>query len=317
MSPQAKISDNVTYEWTIASILNVPIIPLMLCTDKEIELHAYLKTIQYLDFTHSNPDEMPWYDLIEQLQKLLNQYSQTSIKVARDAPLAVHNAVAMLDSPNAENRLMGLESLANSRYEQKDELLLEAIKCTVYDDVHLQAAINFANITDYSDERAIPPLIDHLGKENPTVRNNTIATLTKMGDLAVIPLINCLHDGDKNIRHKAALILRKIGGERAIAPALVCLNDKDSDIRKLAVQILGKFGDERAVIPLIDCLDDEDSSVRYIVSIELGKIGDPAVLPLIECLDNNNQNVRQNAAKILKQIGTREGIVALRQKDMY
>ncbi|MFC1960739.1 HEAT repeat domain-containing protein, partial [Chloroflexota bacterium] len=279
----------------------------------KVELHPRLETIQYLDFKQPNPRNMPWNKLVNRLQEVQEQYSPNSVRVARNAPQVVKNAVEILDTPNVENRLRGLESLANSRYEKSAELLLDIIKYTIYDDVHLLAATKFAKITGYSDERAIPPLIDHLGEENPDAHNNTIATLIKIGDLAVIPLVNCLRNEDRNIHFNAALVLRKIGDKRTVPALIDCLNDKDSDIRKLAVQILGKLHDERAVLPLIDCLDDKDSSVRYKVITELGKIGDARAVPaLINCLEDENPSVRNSAAEALKQINTPGALKALR-----
>ena len=62
MSPEAKISEYVTYEWAFAWGVGVPVIPLML---KPTQLHPRLETLQFLDFT--NRAARPWEKLMKAL----------------------------------------------------------------------------------------------------------------------------------------------------------------------------------------------------------------------------------------------------------
>lgn len=62
MTPEAKASEYVTYEWAFAWGAGVKIIPLLL---KRTELHPRLESLQYLDFT--NRTARPWDTLIELL----------------------------------------------------------------------------------------------------------------------------------------------------------------------------------------------------------------------------------------------------------
>ncbi|HEY3313300.1 MAG TPA: toll/interleukin-1 receptor domain-containing protein [Anaerolineales bacterium] len=64
MTPDAKASEYVTYEWAFAWGAGVKVIPIML---RKTELHLRLETLQYLDFTNSNA--RPW----DTLQKLLGE----------------------------------------------------------------------------------------------------------------------------------------------------------------------------------------------------------------------------------------------------
>src|SRR5687768_6788039 len=48
LSPEAKASEYVTYEWAFAWGVGVPVIPIML---KPTRLHPRLETLQFLDFT--------------------------------------------------------------------------------------------------------------------------------------------------------------------------------------------------------------------------------------------------------------------------
>src|SRR6516162_32042 len=64
MTPEAKASEYVTYEWAFAWGCGVPVIPVMY---KKSELHPRLESLQYLDFTNHN--HRPWNDLMEALQE--------------------------------------------------------------------------------------------------------------------------------------------------------------------------------------------------------------------------------------------------------
>jgi len=62
MSPEAKASEYVTYEWAFAWGVGVTVIPLML---KPTPLHPRLETLQFLDFT--NRAARPWDKLMKAL----------------------------------------------------------------------------------------------------------------------------------------------------------------------------------------------------------------------------------------------------------
>lgn len=68
MSPEARASEYVTYEWAFAWGSDIPIIPLML---RPTSLHPRLATLQYLDF--SNRNGRPWDALFDSLRKSLKK----------------------------------------------------------------------------------------------------------------------------------------------------------------------------------------------------------------------------------------------------
>lgn len=65
MSPEAKNSEYVTYEWAFGWGKQIPIFPVML---KQTPLHPRLESLQYLDFT--NRVTRPWQKLIESITAL-------------------------------------------------------------------------------------------------------------------------------------------------------------------------------------------------------------------------------------------------------
>jgi len=83
MTPEAKASEYVTFEWAFASGARVKIIPVML---RQTELHPRLETLQYLDFTSASA--RPWDRLIE------------VVRAARTAHQAPTESLTLYDSRN-------------------------------------------------------------------------------------------------------------------------------------------------------------------------------------------------------------------------
>jgi hypothetical protein len=67
MSPEARQSEYVTYEWAFAWGSGIKLIPIML---RQTTMHPRLATLQFLDF--SNRIARPWDDLVEALDKTKN-----------------------------------------------------------------------------------------------------------------------------------------------------------------------------------------------------------------------------------------------------
>src|SRR5215470_6466789 len=63
MTPEAKASEYVTYEWAFAWGVGIRVIPIML---RETDLHPRLEALQYLNFT--NAKSRPWDRLFEEVR---------------------------------------------------------------------------------------------------------------------------------------------------------------------------------------------------------------------------------------------------------
>jgi len=64
MTPEARQSEYVTYEWAYALGAGIPVIPIML---RSTQFHPRLEALQFLDFT--NRRARPWSELIEALRR--------------------------------------------------------------------------------------------------------------------------------------------------------------------------------------------------------------------------------------------------------
>lgn len=81
MSPEARASEYVTYEWAFASGAGIRLIPLML---RQTPLHPRLATLQYLDFT--NQYARPWAKLMKALDEARAVRAQFPQQVPPTAP---------------------------------------------------------------------------------------------------------------------------------------------------------------------------------------------------------------------------------------
>ena len=88
-------------------------------------------------------------------------------------------------------------------------------------------------------------------------------TLGKIGNSAVIPLIEALGDKNKHVRKCAAIGLGITKNRKAIDP-LLSLYSKEtySSVLSSVVESLGKYSDPKVIEPLIESLGDEDWDVR-------------------------------------------------------
>jgi HEAT repeat protein len=85
--------------------------------------------------------------------------------------------------------------------------------------------------------------------------------LSKIGEPAIVPLIDALKDQNGLVRECAAEALSKIG-EPAIVPLIDALKDQNGLVRECAAEVLGEIGNEKSVKPLLESFHDEELYVR-------------------------------------------------------
>lgn len=310
ISPEAKASQYVTYEWAYAQGANIKVIPILL---KETEkLHPQLEMLQYLDFTdRARP---PWDKLMRRLWELQGEQQPYTVTVSRDAPPAVKSAVAALDSHNAEERRSALKSLAQMNHPAAYAALVSAVQHTMRD-VRVDAAFLLAKQTEYKDPAAVPGLLDALGDEDPRIRSAACKALGDIGDgSAVTELLRVMvKDNDSNIRWQATGALGKIGS--AAVPGLcVALRDEDWKVRRSAAEALWSMHEPTAVPSLAEALVDKNDVVRQAAAGALEGMGAGAVMPLIEVMKSmKDAGISRAAADMLNKIGSPVGIEAVQE----
>lgn len=308
MTPAAKASEYVTYEWACAWGAGVKVIPILL---EPTTLHPRLETLQYLDF--SDRASRPWDRLIGQLQDLAGAARSGGVRVPRDAPSAVKQAVTALDSPNPAERKTALESLAQIDHPSARAVLSDALAHPV-GDVGIHAALQLARLDD---TRAVPRLIDAIQSEDRPTRQAAIEALGRLRDAAAVPpLLEILGSKSAVLRRVTAEALGQIRDAVAVAGLVAALHDEDTDVRRTAADALAKIG-VPAVPSLIQVTHDTDWYVRVQAIRALGQIGHASAVPrLVELLADTTQSrfawtrICDLAAEALQQIGSPEAMAA-------
>src|SRR5215470_14553355 len=128
MTPEAKKSEYVTYEWAFAWGAGIKVIPLML---KTTPLHPRLEALQYLDFT--NPKSRPWDQLLEEVKSAQQAPLANTLNITLNSPPFIRQAVAALDSANAKDRAEAIQTLAQTESQEAYEVLREAVRHPIAD----------------------------------------------------------------------------------------------------------------------------------------------------------------------------------------
>ncbi len=306
ITPDAKISEFVTYEWAFAQGAGIKVIPIMLTPTK---LHPQLEMLQYLDFTDRT--RPPWDKLIRRLTEIRGENQPP--RAASDAPPAIRSAVGALDSHNAEERRSALRTLAQINHPAAYAAIVSAVQHPMRD-VRVDAGFMLAKQTQYKDSAAVPGLLDALGDDDPRIRTAAVKALGEIGDPAAVPqllhIMNTERDGD--IRWLATGALGKIGSA-AVPGLLNMLRDEDWKVRRSAADAIWAMREPGAVPGLLAALQDRNDVVRQAVAGALDAIGEGAVQPLIEALSSRDPQINRTAADYLNKIGTPEALTAVRQ----
>lgn len=302
MSPAAKTSEYVTYEWAFALGAKKQVIPILY---KQTDMHPRLEVLQYLDFT--DPLNRPWSRLTEHLGVVDSDIYSSTVQLPKGIPQAVIQAVNMLDSPNPDDRQLALDTIANMDHPLIPDTLAAIVNHPTQD-VRIQTAFALVEATDYKDKRAIPGLVVALARNDERICRQAAHALGKIGDPDVVPkLFIRLYARSGAIQRAIANALIRFGS--VSTPGFLSeLNNSDRRIREISAWALGEIGDIEAVPGLIQCLSDNDPGVRREASNALIRIHAPAVPDLILTLKHDHWNVRMIAARILGNIGNKSAI---------
>ena len=276
MTPDAKASEYITYEWSFAFGIGVRIIPLKL---RSTSLHPRLAALQYLDFTSKSNSNRPWDRLLAEVEEASKApISSPASAPAASVPSFIQQAKAALNSTDANVRKDAIATLAQANNYEAQEALLEALSHPVAD-VREQAAIASSDI-HY--QAAVPRLIELLHDSVPGVRMASIGALEAMKDARAIPAL------------------------------LEVLEQADPTEKIRIVGAFGIFGDASVVPALLVLYEQAHAELREIIIYTLGNLNSFAAIPtLAEALQDPNLFVCRSATRALLQIGSNEAINAI------
>lgn len=241
-------------------------------------------------------------------------------------PRAMNLLVNLLDDTNADVRLAAGVALDSYHWRAADDE--QAAKYCV-------STRKWQECAQYG-EAAVAPLAVALKGNNSEVRREASRVLSaldwqpssnkekglycvarqnwaecvQLGEYAIKPLVQELHNDDWRIRVSASKALAEINDEQAIDPLIRKIDDKNIDVRIAIVEALGRFYVIRVIPALIQALDDNNRTVRQVAAEKLEEsadkyrqLDDPKVIdPFVAALKDNNRSVRVTAAKLLGKL---------------
>ena len=192
MSPTAKASEYVTYEWAFAWGVGVKVIPIMI---EFTDFHPLLEAIQHFNFINSASRE--WDKLFELLKSVAESPNLRRSIAPRGLPPIIQSAVDDLDGVNEETRRRAVNILAEANHPAARQAIVGALNHYL-PDVRLAAANAFQAIEDAA---AVPGLIGALRDENSDVRCAAAAALvTNKSTEATTALAESLRHKDQRLR---------------------------------------------------------------------------------------------------------------------
>jgi len=327
MTPEARSSEYVTYEWAFAWGAGVKVIPVLY---KDTKLHPRLEALQYLNFTSRTA--RPWDALIEVIKNEAKVQVSNPSPILTDMPSYLKQSIELLDSDDPQERKHAVELLEQLDHPLAHQALINALQHPLAD-VRIAAVLVQGKLHD---KRALPSLIEALKVKDRSVNFAAQEILIELGDSSINGLLEVLMDKDAEVRCRAIEALGKIGNPSALSGLMKALKDEDEQVRGKAAWALGKIRSPIAISALLETFNDvEDvwkepiwalgeigdaTTAPYLIELlrqhekwrqslegaiaeALGKLGEDAIPDLIEAMSDNDVYVRAGAAEALGTLG--------------
>lgn len=164
MTPEARASEYVTYEWAYALGTGVPVVPVL--RKDTTPLHPRLEVLQYLDFSSSK--HRPWGELIERLREIEGRAAKSKRKRPPKQPSGpVQEQLDRLMDRSSYVRREAVEALGL----QRDATAVPSLALLLTTDRSIRVRAACAEALGWiGDPAAVPDLITALRDEHASVR---------------------------------------------------------------------------------------------------------------------------------------------------
>jgi MinD-like ATPase involved in chromosome partitioning or flagellar assembly len=177
MTPDAKNSEYVTYEWAFALGAKKEVITILL---ERTELHSRLKALQHVDFCKVHRWDQ-FFRGLEQIEILASNSSEVESYETHTLPRYIRQAVADLDDIEPEKRERALQILSESNHPDIVEVLAKAVQHSL-PDVRIGAAFALARLTKCEDIRFLPGILEAIRVGEIRKRSEAAYVLGVVGD---------------------------------------------------------------------------------------------------------------------------------------
>jgi len=189
----------------------------------------------------------------------------------------------LLDDPKIEVRQAAAKALGNTRHPAALPFLLEALRDPFW------------------------------WYEREVQAGDLFEALEKMGDIAVVPLIEALKDKEGAVRKFAAGLLGRLKDPRAIDPLGMALYDMHHDVGKASAEALLSFGVDSFEV-LVEALDHPEMWIRIHSVDVLPRVGEPRVaLILLEMLKDHEREVKKHVIQAMGELRDGRTLPALQE----
>jgi HEAT repeat protein len=317
MSPSAKASEYVTYEWSFALGTGIPVLPVL---RKQTDLHPRLNRIQYLNFKHDHP----WEKLVDELSEIQTK-GIAGLQIPKNTPPYIRHAIAALDSANKDDRQGGIDALTETDHPLAGEALLNCLDHPLRD-VRFGAALVLGQ---RGERRAIPVLLNSLPREFTYIDVDTdpnseplpglISAFNGLGLPGIEALIEAFNsDSPFRLQPLATMILGEVGAYKAVPDLArflgnVKLDDTVPWLYRMVINALSQIGNDNATEAIISAWHKVASSdslkdvyvYRFVQALTeaVVEMDSPQFIPVLtEALENPSPLVRGYALLAIERM---------------
>jgi HEAT repeat protein len=211
--------------------------------------------------------------------------------------------LVVADDPLGPQRAAAVKALGVWGEREQLPAILNALK----DKDHSVSRAAFEVVARMKDDRAIEPLIESL----PRMRDDAARALRAYGKAAEKPLLEAARGANREVKREAIKLLIEMDVKEAGPVITEGLRDTDRDVKKAAMEYVARTRDASAAADLVEAVGD--IFVRQQALDALRAIGPPAEKAVVDGLKREDRGQRREMIGLLKEIGTKESVTALRE----
>jgi HEAT repeat protein len=234
-----------------------------------------------IPYLHPNPDELVGTSTVEQVQ--LTAIGILDAQADPKAVSSIPSLVEMLKYQHTQRAAVG----ALGRMPAADAKIAVVPLLKVLGENELIRTETVVALGKLQDARAVPQLVQLLDSYSEELRGATseaLRAILSQNPGAIGPVLAAASSPDPTVRAGAIEAIGTLPVPAAASKTLAALKDPDAGVRIEAARALGERGEPQAVPALLAAFNDEDGRVGAAAAQALSVIGRPAVPQLVAAL---------------------------------
>jgi len=201
------------------------------------------------------------------------------------------------------------------------ELVVEDIASMLDDEEQIVSQATVKTLILIGNEEAAKYVLEwYIEAKRNDANPYSLGELEQLGHAAVAPLVILLNDSDSHVRQTAVSLFHNFRYDAAVEPLVECIQNGDDEMRVRGLNSLTAVNPEEAIPYLLNALKDQEWRIREVGASMLGYAtvesgGVTNSLEMIHAvqlmLTDSVERVRNAAQRSLRKIGTPEAFQAL------